>query len=152
MLSFVIGAIACGLVGLCYAEFASLIPIAGSAHTYAYATLGELIAWLIGWDLILEYAMVGATVSVGWSGYAVSLLRDLGLSLPARLTGSAGTTVALADGTQESAWFNLPAFLAVAGLTALLIVGVRESTALTACCQWRFRPCTRGFGPLTEGS
>jgi len=128
MLSFVIGAIACGFVGLCYAEFASLIPIAGSAYTYAYATLGELIAWLIGWDLILEYAMVGATVSVGWSGYAVSLLRDLGLPIPAQLTASPGTLVALADGTQVSAWFNLPAFLVVAGLTALLIVGVREST------------------------
>jgi len=128
MLSFVIGAIACGFVGLCYAEFASLIPIAGSAYTYAYATLGELIAWLIGWDLILEYAMVGATVSVGWSGYAVSLMRDLGLPLPAQLTASPGKLVALADGTQVSAWFNLPAFLVVAGLTALLIVGVREST------------------------
>jgi APA family basic amino acid/polyamine antiporter len=79
MLSFILGAIACGFVGLCYAEFSSLIPVAGSAYTYAYATLGELIAWLIGWDLILEYALVGATVSVGWSGYAVSLLRDLGL-------------------------------------------------------------------------
>ena len=128
MLSFVLGAIACGFVGLCYAEFASLIPIAGSAYTYAYATLGELIAWLIAWDLILEYATVGATVSVGWSGYAVSLLRDLGLALPAQLTASPGTLVALADGTQVSAWFNLPAFLVVAGLTALLIVGVREST------------------------
>ena len=128
MLSFVIGAIACGFVGLCYAEFASLIPIAGSAYTYAYASLGEPIAWLIGWDLILEYATVGATVSVGWSGYAVSLMRDLGVTLPAQLTASPGTLVALADGTQVSAWFNLPAFLIVAGLTALLIVGVREST------------------------
>jgi APA family basic amino acid/polyamine antiporter len=92
--------------------------------------LGELIAWLIGWDLILEYAMVGATVSVGWSGYAVSLLRHLGLRIPAQpqLTASPGTLVARADGTQVSAWFNLPAFLVVAGLTALLIVGVREST------------------------
>jgi len=117
MLSFVIGAIACGFVGLCYAEFASLIPIAGSANTYAYASLGEPIAWLIGWDLILEYATVGATVSVGWSGYAVSLMRDLGVTLPAQLTASPGTLVALADGTQVSAWFNLPAFLIVAGLT-----------------------------------
>jgi APA family basic amino acid/polyamine antiporter len=128
MLSFVIGAIACGFVGLCYAEFASMIPIAGSAYTYAYATLGELIAWLIGWDLILEYAMVGATVSVGWSGYVVSLMRDLGVPIPAQLTASPGTLVALADGTKVGAWFNLPAFLAVAALTVLLIVGVREST------------------------
>jgi APA family basic amino acid/polyamine antiporter len=132
MLSFVLGAIACCFVGLCYAEFASLIPIAGSAYTYAYATVGELMAWLIAWDLVLEYAMVGATVSVGWSGYAVSLLRDLGLVIPAQLTASPGTLVALADGTQVSAWFNLPAFLAVAGLTVLLIVGVRESTRFNA--------------------
>jgi APA family basic amino acid/polyamine antiporter len=132
MLSFVLGAIACGFVGLCYAEFASLIPIAGSAYTYAYATLGELMAWLIAWDLVLEYAMVGATVSVGWSGYAVSLLRDLGLVVPAQLTAAPGTLVALADGTRVGAWFNLPAFLIVAGLTALLIVGVRESTRFNA--------------------
>jgi APA family basic amino acid/polyamine antiporter len=103
MLSFVIGAIACGLVGLRYAEFASLIPIAGSAYTYAYASLGEPTAWLSGWGLILEYAMIGAMVSVGWSGYAVSLLRDLGLPIPFQLTASPGTLVALADGTQVHA-------------------------------------------------
>jgi basic amino acid/polyamine antiporter, APA family len=127
MLSFVLGAIACGFVGLCYTEFATLIPVSGSAYTYAYATLGEFAAWIIGWDLVLEYAMVGATVSVGWSGYFVSLLRDLGLHIPTQLTASPGTLVALADGTQATAWFNLPAFLVVAGLTALLITGVRES-------------------------
>ena len=127
MLSFVLGAVACAFVGLCYAEFATLIPVAGSAYTYAYATLGELIAWMIGWDLILEYAMVGATVSVGWSGYLVSLLRDFGIQLPAVLTASPGTMIVLADGTQVHAWFNLPAFLVVAALTLLLIVGVRES-------------------------
>ena len=127
MLSFVLGAIACGFVGLCYTEFATLIPVSGSAYTYAYATLGELVAWIIGWDLILEYAMVGATVSVGWSGYFVSLLRDLGLHIPAQLTAAPGTLVQLADGAQVTAWFNLPAFLAIAFLTVLLIVGVRET-------------------------
>jgi basic amino acid/polyamine antiporter, APA family len=127
MLSFVLGAIACGFVGLCYTEFATLIPVAGSAYTYAYATLGELVAWMIGWDLILEYAMVGATVSVGWSGYFVSLLRDLGLHIPARLTAAPGTLVQAADGAQVTALFNLPAFLAIAFLTALLIIGVRET-------------------------
>ena len=127
MLSFVLGAIACGFVGLCYTEFATLIPVAGSAYTYAYATLGELVAWMIGWDLILEYAMVGATVSVGWSGYLVSLLRDFGIQLPAVLTASPGTMIVLADGTEVHAWFNLPAFLVVAALTLLLIFGIRES-------------------------
>ena len=127
MLSFVLGAIACGFVGLCYTEFATLIPVSGSAYTYAYATLGELVAWMIGWDLILEYAMVGATVSVGWSGYFASLLKDLGLHIPARLTAAPGTLVQAADGAQVTAWFNLPAFLSIAFLTALLIVGVRET-------------------------
>lgn len=127
MLSFVLGAIACGFVGLCYTEFATLIPVSGSAYTYAYATLGELIAWIIGWDLILEYAMVAATVSVGWSGYLTSLLADLGLHLPATLTASPGTLVTGADGSQVSAIFNLPAFAIVALLSILLILGVRES-------------------------
>ena len=127
MLSFVLGAIACGFVGLCYTEFATLIPVSGSAYTYAYATLGELVAWMIGWDLILEYAMVGATVSVGWSGYFASLLKDLGLHIPARLTAAPGTLVQAADGAQVTAWFNLPAFLSIAFLTGLLIVGVRET-------------------------
>jgi APA family basic amino acid/polyamine antiporter len=127
MLSFVLGAIACGFVGLCYTEFATLLPISGSAYTYAYATLGEFIAWIIGWDLILEYAIAGGTVSVGWSGYIQSLLRDLGIHIPAALTASPGTPVTLTEGTQVIAWFNLPAFLVIIALTALLIFGVRES-------------------------
>src|SRR5512143_1017244 len=90
-IAFIVAAIGCAFAGLCYAEFASMLPIAGSAYTDSYATLGELVAWIIGWDLILEYAMVGATVSVGWSGYFVSLLRDLGLHIPARLTAAPGT-------------------------------------------------------------
>ena len=90
-LSFVLGGIACAFAGLCYAEMASTVPIAGSAYTYAYATMGEFIAWLIGWDLILEY-MVGATgVAIGWSGYVVSVLRDLGIDVPAWLTSAPGT-------------------------------------------------------------
>src|SRR3954471_22019922 len=90
-LSFVLGGIACTFAGLCYAEMASTVPIAGSAYTYAYATMGEFIAWLIGWDLILEY-MVGATgVAIGWSGYVVSFLHDFGIDLPARYASSWGT-------------------------------------------------------------
>src|SRR5205807_7956805 len=82
VLSFVVSGIACAFAGLCYAEFASLIPIAGSAYTYSYATLGELIAWIIGWDLILEYAFGAATVAVGWSGHLRAFLHDIGLNLP----------------------------------------------------------------------
>src|SRR5579872_6942687 len=83
VISFVLAGIACAFAGLCYAEFASMIPIAGSAYTYSYATLGELVAWIIGWDLILEYAFGAATVAVGWSGHFRAFLKDLGVGLPA---------------------------------------------------------------------
>src|SRR3954469_19527344 len=90
-LSFVLGGVACAFAGLCYAEMASTVPIAGSAYTYAYATMGEFVAWLIGWDLILEY-MVGATgVAIGWSGYVVSVLHDIGIDVPAKFASSWGT-------------------------------------------------------------
>src|SRR4051795_1318010 len=89
-LSFVLGGIACAFAGLCYAEMASTVPIAGSAYTYAYATMGEFIAWLIGWDLILEYAVGATTVAIGWSGYVVSFLgKSLGIHVPPALTFSA---------------------------------------------------------------
>src|SRR5947208_12539213 len=88
VLSFVISGIGCVFAGLCYAEFAAMIPIAGSAYTYAYATLGEFFAWIIGWDLILEYLFGAATVAVGWSGYFVALLNKLGLHLPAAFTAA----------------------------------------------------------------
>src|SRR5580692_7759320 len=87
-LSFVLGAFACAFAGLCYAEMASTVPIAGSAYTYAYATLGELIAWIIGWDLILEYALGAVTVAIGWSGYVVSFLKNIGIVVPAAFAGS----------------------------------------------------------------
>src|SRR5512146_592464 len=95
VLSFVLSGIACVFAGLCYAEFASLIPIAGSAYTYGYATLGELFAWIIGWDLILEYAFGAATVASGWSGYLLSFLNDFGLHIPPTLTGAPGTKLVL---------------------------------------------------------
>src|SRR5665811_1369760 len=88
VISFIISGLACGFAGLCYAAFASMIPIAGSAYTYSYATLGEFLAWIIGWDLILEYLFAASTVSVGWSGYVVSLLRDLNINIPAQFTGA----------------------------------------------------------------
>ena len=87
-LSFVLGAFACAFAGLCYAEMASTVPIAGSAYTYAYATMGELIAWIIGWDLILEYALGATTVAIGWSGYVVSFLKDIGIVVPPAFAGS----------------------------------------------------------------
>ncbi|MFJ5486381.1 amino acid permease [Hansschlegelia beijingensis] len=127
VLSFVLAGIACAFVGLCYAELAALMPVSGSSYTYTYATLGEFCAWLIGWDLILEYAMGAATVSVGWSGYAVSLLRDIGIHLPPQLTNATGTVVKLADGSEAVGIFNLPAALIVLALTFMLARGTRES-------------------------
>jgi len=127
-LSFVLGAFACAFAGLCYAEMASTVPIAGSAYTYAYATMGELIAWIIGWDLILEYAVGAATVGIGWSGYVVSFLKDLGIVVPAAYAGSP-----LAYDAAERAWhttgalINMPAMAVIAGISALLVIGVRES-------------------------
>src|SRR5213594_4777172 len=85
VLSMILSAVGCAFAGLCYAEFAAMVPVAGSAYTYAYATVGEIFAWIIGWDLILEYALSTSTVAVGWSGYFVSLLRDIGIDLPVYL-------------------------------------------------------------------
>jgi APA family basic amino acid/polyamine antiporter len=127
VLSMILAAIASGLAGLCYAEFASTVPIAGSAYTYGYATLGEFIAWIIGWDLILEYALGAATVAVGWSGYMVSFLKDFGIQFPASLSAAPGTLVTLADGSQVTAVFNLPAVLVTAIVTLILVIGIRES-------------------------
>ena len=126
--SFVLGAVACGLAGLCYAEMASTVPIAGSAYTYAYATMGEFVAWTIGWDLILEYALGATTVAIGWSGYVVSFLKDLGIVVPNEYAGSpfaydAATRVWHATG----AFINLPATLVVAAVSVLLVIGVHES-------------------------
>jgi APA family basic amino acid/polyamine antiporter len=127
-LSFVLSGIACAFVGLCYAELAAMIPASGSAYTYAYATVGEIFAWIIGWDLILEYGMGAATVAVGWSGYFVSLLGSFGIHIPPEWAEATGEAVKLADGTTATAIVNLPAVLIVLALTALLMVGTKEST------------------------
>ncbi len=127
VLSMILAGIACGLAGLCYAEFASMVPIAGSAYTYGYATLGELVAWIIGWDLMLEYALGAATVAVGWSGYIVSFLHDFGIQFPASLSAAPGTLVHLADGSTVTAVFNLPAVLITVLVSILLIIGIQES-------------------------
>lgn len=130
VLSFVIAAVACGFAGLCYSEFASMIPVAGSAYTYAYATMGEFIAWIIGWDLILEYLFGASTVAVGWSGYVVSFLKDFGITIPAALS-SAPFTYDAANHSYEitGAFLNLPAMFIVALMTILLVIGIRESAS-----------------------
>jgi basic amino acid/polyamine antiporter, APA family len=128
VLSFLFAAIACTFAGLCYAEMASTIPIAGSAYTYAYATMGELIAWIIGWDLVLEYALGATTVAIGWSGYVVSFLHDLGIVVP-RAYASSPFSFDTAHGVWHAtgAVINLPAMAVIVAITALLVVGVRES-------------------------
>jgi APA family basic amino acid/polyamine antiporter len=127
VISMVIAGVACAFAGLCYAELASMIPVAGSAYTYAYATVGELFAWIIGWDLILEYALSMSTIAVGWSGYFVSLMRDLGWEVPAAMTASPGVAVALPGGGVVAGAFNVPAAVIVVLVTALLVIGIRES-------------------------
>jgi APA family basic amino acid/polyamine antiporter len=127
VLSFVFAGVASIFAALCYAEFASLVPMAGSAYTYGYATLGEFIAWIIGWDLILEYALGSVTVAIGWSGYVVSFLRDIGIHIPYALSAARGTVVTLPDGSTVTALFNLPAVVIIAVVTTLLVVGIKES-------------------------
>ncbi len=151
VLSFILAGIACGFAGLCYAEFASMIPVSGSAYTYAYATMGELVAWIIGWDLILEYIFAASTVAVGWSGYVVSFLKEFGLHVKPELTAAWGTKlinlpgegwvqltkelqeslaakgIGLSTLEQTAGIVNLPAVLAIGVLTMLLYVGIQES-------------------------
>ncbi len=127
-LSFVLAGLVCALAGLCYAEMASTVPVAGSAYTYAYATMGEFIAWIIGWDLILEYAFGATTVAIGWSGYVTSFLRDLGLAIPSRFS-VAPLAYEPATGTWSAtgALINLPAIVIIVLISILLIIGIKES-------------------------
>src|SRR6201996_6178042 len=149
-LSFVFAGITCAFAGLCYSEFASIIPIAGSAYTYGYATLGELVAWIIGWDLVLEYAFGAATVASGWSGYFVSLLEQLHISiLPPQFTTTYGnvlyqygqrwlpaaslpSTVNAASLPHVTGVFNFVAFFAILVVTAVLVIGIKESANLNS--------------------
>jgi basic amino acid/polyamine antiporter, APA family len=119
IISFVIAGAACLFTALCYAEFASMIPVAGSAYTYSYATLGELLAWIIGWDLILEYLVIVAAVAVGWSGYIVNIFTSLGFILPPQLINPPGV---------EGGIINIPAVLIIAGITWLLVRGAKQSS------------------------
>jgi len=148
--SFLLTAIACGFAALCYAEFAAMVPIAGSAYTYAYTSIGEFVAWIIGWDLIIEYAVGNIGVAIGWSGHFRELLTHFGISMPAWLStdyrSAHDAFVALSNGATDpvtqylaSAWsgaphigalpviFNLPAFAVVAVLTVILVIGIKES-------------------------
>src|SRR6516165_225643 len=128
VLSFVLSGVTCAFAGLCYAEMASTVPIAGSAYTYAYATMGELIAWIIGWDLILEYALGATTVAIGWSGYVVSFLKDFGINLPSPYAESPLVyDPAHAAWRTTGAFLNLPAMAVIVAITTLLVVGVHES-------------------------
>jgi basic amino acid/polyamine antiporter, APA family len=151
VLSFILSGIACALAGLCYAEFASMIPISGSAYTYSYATLGEFFAWIIGWDLILEYLFAASTVAVGWSGYIVSFLNDFSIHIPIEYTAATGSKLIQIPGEgwkvlnqniiqlladkgidaytlpSVTAAFNLPAVIIVAIITTLLVIGIKES-------------------------
>lgn len=152
MISFIFTGIACAFVGLCYAELASVLPISGSAYTYSYVTLGEIFAWVMGWLLVLEYGVASATVAVGWSGYLNSLLLEFGLMLPPELTAATGTIVKIkpafaslyqaagytvdgttllnAAGQTIMGTFNLPAFIGIGAVTALLVLGVSESAKI----------------------
>jgi len=149
VLSFVLAASGCLFAGLCYAEFASLIPIAGSAYTYGYATLGEIFAWIIGWDLIIEYAFGSASVAVGWSGNLITLFQSFGIQIPPQLTAPPGTSLVLYNGQwarlatigpsllsagvdpaklpSTHGILDLPAYLVIALMTVILVIGVRES-------------------------
>jgi APA family basic amino acid/polyamine antiporter len=128
VLSFLFSALGCVFAGLAYAEFASMIPIAGSAYTYAYATLGEFLAWIIGWDLILEYLFASSTVSVGWSGYFVSLMKDFHIIIPHELCSAPFNHVIGQGWERTGSILNFPAVALVILITALLVIGIRESS------------------------
>lgn len=130
-ISFVLAAIGCAFAGLCYAEFASMIPVAGSAYTYSYATMGEFVAWIIGWDLVLEYAVGAATVGVSWSRYLLELLASFDIHLPKMLVSSPWESVTLSDGTVYSGGIiNLPAIFIILILSSVLIRGTRGSSMI----------------------
>lgn len=137
VISFVISAITCALAGLCYSEMAAAVPVAGSAYTYSYATLGELMAWIIGWDLILEYGVGAVTVAVGWSGYLKGFLEGFGLQIPAAWASAPvnyvlDSTTGAYHFVSTGALINFPAMLVVAAVTIILTVGIEESARVNA--------------------
>lgn len=145
----IVAAIGCTFAGLCYSEFACMIPIAGSAYTYAYATLGEWLAWIIGWDLVLEYAVGASTVSISWWAYVVSLVHSFGIDLPARLCAGPFEAVKLPDGTLVEGIANIPAVIIVFLISVLLMVGIQESAranALIVVVSWPWWSSSSAWG------
>ena len=133
VLSFILASVGCAFAGLCYSEFATMIPIAGSAYTYAYATMGELMAWLIGWDLVLEYAVGASTVAVSWSRYVMSFFGDFGIRFPQQLAASPFEPVTLPEtGQVIQGVINLPAMFIIMAISLLLIIGIQESARINA--------------------
>lgn len=132
VISFIIAALGCALAGLCYAEFASMIPVAGSAYTYSYATMGEFVAWIIGWDLVLEYAVGAATVASSWSGYLDKFLQSVGINFPPELLMTPFDSMTLANGDVVSGLINLPAVFIVTIMSLVLIRGTQESSFINA--------------------
>src|SRR6218665_476650 len=126
-LSFIIAAVGCAFSALCYAEFASMVPVSGSAYTYAYATLGELFAWIIGWDLVLEYSVGAATVGISWSQYLVKFLEKFNIHIPPQLVQSPFESVTMQDGSIVTGWINFPAVLIIALITSIIIRGTKGS-------------------------
>ena len=128
ILSFVVAAIGCAFAGMCYSELAAMIPVAGSAYTYSYATMGEFIAWIIGWDLVLEYAVAASVVAVSWSRYVASFLHDFGLAIPARFTACPFDVIKMPDGSEVHGFINVPAMFIIITVSVLLMLGIKEST------------------------
>ncbi len=128
ILAFLIAAVGCCFAGLCYCELAAMIPVSGSAYTYAYATMGQLIAWIMGWDLILEYAVGAAAVAISWSAYVVSLLHDADLHLPAEWIASHWHATRMSDGTLQFGTVNTPALFIICAISGLLMFGIKGST------------------------
>ncbi|WP_151089641.1 amino acid permease [Hymenobacter baengnokdamensis] len=131
-LSFIVAAVGCAFSALCYAEFAALVPVAGSAYTYSYATMGELFAWIIGWDLVLEYSVGAATVAISWSQYLLKFLGKYGLHLPAQLVLSPFETATLANGSVVHGYANFPAMFIVLAITAIVVRGTKGSAWFNA--------------------
>src|SRR6478609_7109983 len=132
MYSFIIAGIVCALTALVYSEIAAMVPVAGSAYTYSYAVLGEMVAWMVGWALILEYAVAASAVSVGWSGYANGFLTSIGYGLPHWLQAGPADTITLATGEVVKGGFNLIAFLVALFVTVLLVLGTSKSAKFTS--------------------
>jgi len=132
VISFMVAAFGCAFAGMCYSELASMIPVAGSAYTYSYATMGEFVAWIIGWDLVLEYAVASAVVAVSWSRYVLSFLHDFGINLPAQFAACPFDMITRPDGTMSHGIINVPAIFIIVMISILLMLGIKESARVNS--------------------